>query len=69
MRRTAHDLDVSGEVPVIGALNVYGRDHVYTVGDITDVPEAKRGSCAMRHGKVVAENITAQLRGERPAVV
>lgn len=58
-----------GLVPVTESLNARGHDHVYAVGDITDVPEAKRAGAAMRHAKVVAENITAQVRGERPAAV
>ncbi|MFI0481489.1 NAD(P)/FAD-dependent oxidoreductase [Actinomadura sp. 9N215] len=58
-----------GEVPVTETLNVCGHDHVYAVGDITDVAEAKRAGHAMSHAEVVAENILAQLRGERaPAV-
>ncbi|GAA1876310.1 NAD(P)/FAD-dependent oxidoreductase [Actinomadura bangladeshensis] len=58
-----------GQVPVTDTLNVHGHDHVYAVGDITDVPETKRASYAMQHAEVVADNITAQLRGERPAAV
>ncbi|TDB88499.1 FAD-dependent oxidoreductase [Actinomadura sp. KC216] len=58
-----------GEVPVSKTLNVRGHDHVYAIGDLTDVPEAKRAGHAMKHAEVVAENILAQLRGERaPAV-
>ncbi|MGP4019252.1 NAD(P)/FAD-dependent oxidoreductase [Saccharopolyspora sp. 5N708] len=55
-----------GQVPVTETLNVHGHDHVYAVGDITDVPEAKMAAHAMRHAEVVAQNITAQLRGEQP---
>ncbi|AEW99730.1 FAD-dependent pyridine nucleotide-disulfide oxidoreductase (plasmid) [Streptantibioticus cattleyicolor NRRL 8057 = DSM 46488] len=55
-----------GQVPVDEFLNVKGYEHVYAVGDITDVAEAKMAGYAMRHAEVVAENITAQLNGERP---
>ncbi|MFE3452658.1 NAD(P)/FAD-dependent oxidoreductase [Nonomuraea sp. NPDC059194] len=55
-----------GQVPVTETLNVHGYDHVYAIGDITDVAEAKMAGYAMQHAEVVARNITAQLRGERP---
>ncbi|WP_432928768.1 hypothetical protein ACQPZZ_03175 [Microbispora sp. CA-135349] len=55
-----------GQVPVTETLNVHGYEHVYAVGDITDVPEAKMAGYAMQHAEVVARNIIAQLRGERP---
>ncbi|WP_205718070.1 FAD-dependent oxidoreductase [Actinomadura soli] len=58
-----------GEVPVSETLNVRGHDHVYAIGDLTDVAEAKRAGHAMKHAEVVAENILAQLRGERPPAV
>ncbi|MFC9971338.1 FAD-dependent oxidoreductase [Spirillospora sp. NPDC127200] len=55
-----------GRVPVTATLNVRGNDHVYAVGDITDVAEAKMAGYAMQHAEVVARNITAQLNGEPP---
>ncbi|NJP91935.1 FAD-dependent oxidoreductase [Nonomuraea sp. FMUSA5-5] len=55
-----------GHVPVTDGLNVRGYEHVYAIGDITDVPEAKMAGYAMQHAEVVARNITAQLRGEPP---
>lgn len=55
-----------GEVPVTETLNVEGHDHVYAIGDITDLAEAKRAGHATRHAEVVAQNITAQLRGAPP---
>ncbi|SDM37827.1 NAD(P)/FAD-dependent oxidoreductase [Allokutzneria albata] len=55
-----------GLVPVTETLNVRGHDHVYAVGDLTDVAEAKRAGYAMQHAEVVARNIAAQLRGEPP---
>jgi NADH dehydrogenase FAD-containing subunit len=58
-----------GRVPVTEFLNVRGHDHVYAVGDITDVAEAKMAGYAMQHAEVVAENIKAQLNGEQPSAI
>jgi NADH dehydrogenase FAD-containing subunit len=55
-----------GQVPVTDTLNVRGHEHVYAIGDITDVAEAKMAGYAMQHAEVVAQNILAQLRGEQP---
>jgi NADH dehydrogenase FAD-containing subunit len=55
-----------GQVSVTESLNVHGYDHVYAIGDITDVAEAKMAGYAMRHAEVVAQNIIAQLRDEPP---
>ncbi|MBT2225223.1 FAD-dependent oxidoreductase [Nonomuraea sp. NEAU-A123] len=55
-----------GQVPVTETLNVHGYDHVYAIGDITDVAETKMAGYAMQHAEVVAQNIIAQLRGEQP---
>jgi apoptosis-inducing factor 2 len=55
-----------GQVRVTQTLAVHGHDHVYAIGDITDVAEAKMALHAMQHAEVVAQNITAQLRGEQP---
>ncbi|MEV4129927.1 FAD-dependent oxidoreductase [Nocardia sp. NPDC049707] len=57
----------AGQVPVAETLQVRGHDHVYAIGDITDVPEAKMAGYAMQHAEVVARNITAQLRSEQPS--
>lgn len=66
-----------GQVRVTGTLNVHGHDqpyahvyaHVYALGDLTDLAEAKMAGYAMKHAAVIAENILAQVRGERPAAV
>lgn len=58
-----------GHVRVTERLNVAGHEHVYAVGDITDIAEAKMAGNAMRHAEVVAENIIAQARGDRPTAV
>ncbi|GAA0280116.1 hypothetical protein GCM10009527_090550 [Actinomadura nitritigenes] len=61
--------DPQGRVSVTESLNVAGHDHVYAVGDITDVAEAKMAGWAMQHAEVVVENIKARLNGERPTAV
>ncbi|MFJ6459991.1 NAD(P)/FAD-dependent oxidoreductase [Streptomyces sp. NPDC091387] len=55
-----------GQVRVTEALNVEGHERVYALGDITDLAEAKMAAHAMKHAEVVARNILAQVRGERP---
>ncbi|MFD0900262.1 FAD-dependent oxidoreductase [Actinomadura sediminis] len=58
-----------GRLRVTGRLGVHGHGHVYALGDITDVPEAKMAGHAMRHADVIAANIAAQVRGEAPPSV
>lgn len=60
--RTAH-----GQVRVTETLNVEGYEHVYALGDLTDVAEAKMAAYAVQHAEVIAKNITARARGERPS--
>jgi NADH dehydrogenase FAD-containing subunit len=55
-----------GLITVTETLTVAGHDHVYAIGDLTDLAEAKMAGYAMQHAEVVAHNITAQLRGEPP---
>ncbi|MFD9910975.1 NAD(P)/FAD-dependent oxidoreductase [Streptomyces sp. NPDC059063] len=55
-----------GRVRVTEHLTVQGHDHVYALGDITDLAEAKMAGHAMQHAEVVAQNILAQTRGETP---
>jgi NADH dehydrogenase FAD-containing subunit len=56
-----------GTFTVTETLHVHGHERVCAVGDLTDIPEAKRAGHAMQHAEVVAKSITAQLRGEEPA--
>jgi NADH dehydrogenase FAD-containing subunit len=56
----------AGQVRVTSRLNVEGHAHVYALGDLTDVAEAKMAAHAIRHAEVVAANIIAQVRGEEP---
>ncbi|MET8305236.1 FAD-dependent oxidoreductase [Micromonospora sp. NPDC005173] len=62
-------LTSQGQVSVTETLNVRGPDdilgHVYAIGDLTDVAEAKLAAYALQHAEVVVQNITAQLRGEQ----
>ncbi|GAA3382963.1 NAD(P)/FAD-dependent oxidoreductase [Cryptosporangium minutisporangium] len=60
-------LTAQGQVPVTETLQVRGHEHVYAIGDLTDVAEAKMAAFAMQHAEVVAANIGAALRGESPA--
>lgn len=55
-----------GHVRVTEQLNVVGQDHVFAIGDITDVPESKRASAATEHAAVVARNIRELADGGHP---
>ncbi|WP_433653065.1 NAD(P)/FAD-dependent oxidoreductase [Micromonospora zamorensis] len=60
----------TGQVSVTETLNIRGPDdvlgHVYAIGDLTDVAEDKMAAYALQHAEVVAQNVSAQLRGEQP---
>jgi NADH dehydrogenase FAD-containing subunit len=58
-----------GQVRVTETLNAEGHRHIYALGDLTDLDEAKMAGYAMKHAEVVARNIIAQVRGERPTAV
>ncbi|NUU25691.1 MAG: FAD-dependent oxidoreductase [Streptomycetaceae bacterium] len=58
-----------GRIRVTETLGVEGHDRVYALGDITDLAEAKMAGYAMQHAAVVAENIIAEVCGERPTAV
>jgi apoptosis-inducing factor 2 len=55
-----------GEVAVTSRLNVDGYDHVYAIGDITNMAEAKMAGYAGQHATTVAGNIRAQIAGNTP---
>lgn len=59
----------SGAVRVTSRLNVEGYEHVYAIGDITDMPEAKMAGYAGQHATTVAQNIRAQIAGAVPDAV
>jgi NADH dehydrogenase FAD-containing subunit len=58
-----------GLIPVTKHLNVRGYNHVYAIGDITNLTDPKMASYAMEHAAIVATNITAQLAGDPPPAV
>lgn len=45
-------------------LAVKGYEHVYAIGDATDLPVSKSGSAAHFEAKVVAHRLIAEIRGE-----
>lgn len=45
-------------------LEVKGQEHLYALGDATDLPVSKSGSAAHFEAKVVAHRLIAQIRGE-----
>ncbi|MFD6281758.1 NAD(P)/FAD-dependent oxidoreductase [Streptomyces sp. NPDC060209] len=61
--------DPQGRIRVTETLGVPGHGHIYALGDLTDLAEAKMAGYAMRHAEVVAENIIAQVRGDEPKAV
>jgi apoptosis-inducing factor 2 len=59
-------LTAGGAVPVDAHLSVPGHSHVFAVGDIADLPDAKMATHAQTQAATVVENIRAGLRG-RPS--
>jgi len=47
-------------------LNVKGREHVWALGDATDLPLSKAGSTAHFEAPVIAERIAARVSGRTP---
>ncbi len=47
-------------------LEVKGHQHVYALGDATDLPVSKSGSAAHFEAKIVVARILAAIRGEEP---
>ncbi|CAN0923452.1 Ferroptosis suppressor protein 1 [Linum grandiflorum] len=54
-------LDSKGRLMVDEHLKVKGRDNVFAIGDITDVPEMKQGYLAQSHATVVAKNLKVMM--------
>ena len=46
-------------------LKVKGHGDMYAVGDCTDIPTSKAGATAHYEAKIIAENIAAEIKGER----
>lgn len=61
-------LNTDGTVRVLPTLQVAGHDHTYALGDITDVPEAKRADAARAQARIVVANIASQIEGGEPVV-
>ncbi len=61
-------LTEAGTVRVLPTMQVAGHDHTYAVGDITNVPEAKRADAARDQARVVVANIASQIEGGEPEV-
>src|SRR6266513_1376318 len=47
-------------------LEVKGQQHIYALGDATDLPVSKSGSAAHFEAKVVAHRLIAEIHGEEP---
>lgn len=56
-------LDSRGRVMVDSNLRIKGRNNIFAIGDITDVPELKQGYLAQEHAKVATKNITSLIKG------
>jgi len=59
--------DEQGWIPTDrNTLEVKGQEHIYAIGDATDLPVSKSGSAAHFEAKVVAHRLIAAVRGEEP---
>ncbi len=59
--------DEQGWLPTDRAtLEVKGQQHIYALGDATDLPVSKSGSAAHFEAKVVAHRLIAEIHGEEP---
>ena len=59
--------DEQGWIPTDrNTLEVKGHEHIYAIGDATDLPVSKSGSAAHFEAKVVAHRLVAEVRGEEP---
>ncbi|CAL9174113.1 unnamed protein product [Musa hybrid cultivar] len=56
-------MDKYGQLMVDEHLRVKGRNNIFAIGDIIDVPERKQGVLAQRHAMVVAKNLKLLLKG------
>ncbi|UOF89603.1 NAD(P)/FAD-dependent oxidoreductase [Fodinisporobacter ferrooxydans] len=50
-------------------LKLKGNEHIYVLGDATDLPISKAGSTAHYQSEVVARNLIHELRGEPPTTL
>eukprot|EP00271_Cylindrocystis_brebissonii_P010247 TRINITY_DN26389_c0_g1_i1.p1 TRINITY_DN26389_c0_g1~~TRINITY_DN26389_c0_g1_i1.p1 ORF type:complete len:356 (-),score=69.74 TRINITY_DN26389_c0_g1_i1:745-1812(-) len=56
-----------GRVKVDAYLNIPGKTHIFALGDITDIPEAKQGYFAMEHARRASFNIKQLIAKENGA--
>ncbi|KAJ7981227.1 putative Apoptosis-inducing factor [Quillaja saponaria] len=57
------DLDNHGRVKVDEYLKVKGRQNIFAIGDITDIPELKQGYLAKEQAQVAAKNLKLLMGG------
>ncbi|KAM3345379.1 apoptosis-inducing factor B isoform X3 [Capsicum galapagoense] len=55
-------LDIHGRLMVDSNLKVKGRNNVFGIGDITDIPELKLGYLAQRHAGIATKNIKLLMK-------
>ncbi|KAI4334188.1 hypothetical protein L6164_018907 [Bauhinia variegata] len=60
-----NDLDVNGRIKVDEFLRVEGRNNIFAIGDVTDIPEAKQGYLAQKQALMVAKNLKLEMEGGR----
>ncbi|CAL0329011.1 unnamed protein product [Lupinus luteus] len=67
LRETAlkNDMDSQGRIKVDELLRVKGRNNIFAIGDITDIPEIKQGFLAQKHAEVVVKNLKVIMEGGR----
>lgn len=58
-----NDLDVRGMIKVDENLRVRGRNNIFAIGDITNIPEIKQGFLAQKQAEVVAKNLRMMIEG------
>ncbi len=59
--------DPQGWIPTHrDTLEVKGQEHIYALGDATDLPVSKSGSAAHFEAKVLAARLVAEVRGQDP---
>lgn len=59
--------DEQGWIPTQrDTLEVKGHEHIFALGDATDLPVSKSGSAAHFEAKVIAQRLIAAVRGEAP---
>ncbi|KAL5153024.1 Apoptosis-inducing factor A [Glycine soja] len=60
-----NDLDGQGRIKVDERLRVKGRNNIFAIGDVTDIPEIKQGFLAQQQPEVVVKNLNVTIEGGR----